>query len=234
MRPIFALLLATALSFAADGAAAGAAAPATSAPANFDKAIQTLEGKVKALPQGGIIAIGSSTFTRWGTMAQDLAPLPVFNAAFGGSRTKDVLAAVPRLVLPAKPKVVVYYCGDNDMGGATSDPQVPIANFKAFLVALRAELPDVKVVYVAIKPSPKREAAWEKVQEVNGAIKAVCAADPALTYVDFSSILLGADGKPDPTLYVEDHLHVTKETYVKFTAMLKPAVEKAWQSAGGK
>jgi len=229
MRPIFALLLSATLAFAGDAAAATAPAEAP-----FAKDIQALEEKVKALPQGGIIAVGSSTFKRWRSMAKDLAPLPVFNAAFGGSRTKQVLEAAPRLVLPAKPKVVLYYCGDNDMGSGSADPQVPVTNFKAFVELLRKDLPQVRIVYVAIKPSPKREGAWTKVKEANAAIKALCEADPALTFVDFSTFLLGDDGKPKADLFEADRLHITAAAYQQATALLKPAVEKAWQAAGGK
>ncbi|MEI6397874.1 MAG: hypothetical protein WCO71_03795, partial [Pseudomonadota bacterium] len=40
-------------------------------------------------PKGGIEFIGSSTITKWTTLAQDFPGLPVFNCGFGGSQIKD-------------------------------------------------------------------------------------------------------------------------------------------------
>ena len=43
---------------------------------------------------GKILFVGSSIFRLWESVRTDMAPLPVFNHAFGGSRT-DASAGVP-------------------------------------------------------------------------------------------------------------------------------------------
>lgn len=205
------------------------AEPATTA-APFEKDIAAREAayRAKPPPTPGIEFIGSSTFRRWSTLEADMAPLPVFNCAFGGSRVADVLAAVPRLVVPYKPRVLVYYCGDNDMGKTTADWQVPVQGFTDFVAAVRVTQPAVRIIYVAIKPSPKRWAMWPQVQQANAAVKAVCAADPALAFVDLAPVLLGADGQPRAELYVADQLHLAPAGYALATGLIKPAVERAW------
>src|SRR5579863_6261401 len=45
------------------------------------------------------------------------APLPVLNGAFPGAVTYDVLSRIGNLVLPCKPRIVVYYSGGNDISG---------------------------------------------------------------------------------------------------------------------
>lgn len=211
-------------------------APAPAGP-RFEKEISAYEAKDKENPPtpGTIEFIGSSTFTRWSTVVADMAPLPVFNHAFGGSAVGDMLRAAPRIVIPHKPKVIVYYCGDNNMTkGENSDPEVPVTGFADFVALVRADLPETRFVYVSIKPSPSRWAAWPKVSEANSKIKALCEADAKLAFVDISPALLGADGKPDESLYVKDRLHTTAEGYAKIAAILKPAVEKAWAEANAK
>jgi len=225
-----ALLLCLCVSFVAAGDAAVAAVPEW----KYEKAVAAYEAKDAASPpaDGGVACIGSSTFTRWQTVAADLAPLPVYNRAFGGSRTSDVLRAAPRLIIPRKPKVVVYYCGDNDLADATKgDPDVPVQGFADFVATVRAALPQVRIVYVSIKPSPKRAASWAKVQEANAKVKTMCEADKRLAYVDIAPAILDAEGKPRPELFVEDRLHLNADGYRSITALIKPVVEQAWKAA---
>ena len=86
-----------------------------------------------------------------------------------------MLRAAPRIVIPNKPKIVVYYCGDNNMTDAEkSDPAVPVKGFTDFVAAVRAELPETRFIYVSIKPSPSRWAVWPKASGVNDQIKALC------------------------------------------------------------
>src|SRR5687767_6833387 len=76
--------------------------------------------RVAPPPQGGILFIGSSIFRQWADLEADMAPLPAFNRAFGGSRTWEVLHYMDEIVLPYKPRVIVYYCGSNDVNAGES------------------------------------------------------------------------------------------------------------------
>ena len=165
-------------------------------------------------------------------MGEKAKPVTLF---LDGSVVADVLYAVPRLVLPYKPKVVVNYCGDNNMTDPVkSDPSVPVKGFSDFVAAVRAELPTTRFIYVSIKPSPSRWAMWAKASEANTLIKTLCAADPLLTYVDIAPALLDDKGQPVESLYVKDRLHPTAEGYARIAAIVKPVVEKVWAAANAK
>ena len=185
-------------------------------------------------PKESILAIGSSSMRMWGTIKTDLAPLPVFNRAFGGSVTKDTIEAVPVLVIPYKPKVILYYCGDNDLGSASTPFDVPVNGFKNFVAAVRKDLPQVRFVYMSIKPSPKRTDSWPNAQKANAAIKEWCAKDPLMTFIDVGTTLLDDKGVPLPELYRDDHLHMQPAGYVRWTAVIKPVLEKVWAEASAK
>lgn len=210
--------------------------PPPTRPVDTDVPASKLELEVQALvkkfaakppPPGGIVCIGSSTFKHWWYLSRDLAPLPAINCGFGGSRVEDAIAAIPRLVLPFAPKVIAYYCGDNNMGSTSSDPKVPVQGFKDFVAAVRKDLPGVRIVYLSIKPSPHRWAVWPKVQQANAAVKTYCAADPGLTFLDIATPLLGADGKPRSELYDPDQLHLNKDGYALLVQLMKPVLEAA-------
>ncbi|HEX3132764.1 MAG TPA: GDSL-type esterase/lipase family protein [Planctomycetota bacterium] len=190
--------------------------------------------KTSPPPSEAILAIGSSSMRMWGSIKTDLAPLPVFNRAFGGSVTKDTIEAVPVLVIPYKPKVILYYCGDNDLGSPSTSPDVPVNGFKNFVAAVRKELPAVHFVYMSIKPSPKRTDSWPNAQKANAAIKEWCAKDPLMTFIDVGTVLLDDKGAPIPELYKDDHLHMQPAGYERWTKVIKPVLEKVWAEANAK
>jgi hypothetical protein len=64
---------------------------------------------------GGIVFTGSSIFQFWTRLKEQMAPLPVLNRAIAGTVTQDMLDRIGRLVLPYQPRIVVYYCGSNDI-----------------------------------------------------------------------------------------------------------------------
>ena len=74
---------------------------------------ESLHRDIHAKKGGGICFVGSSTFTYWRHLREDLADLPVFNAAFGGSTSDQMVSSANILVVPFNPKTVVYYCGSN-------------------------------------------------------------------------------------------------------------------------
>jgi lysophospholipase L1-like esterase len=49
--------------------------------------------------------------------------------------------------------------------------------------------------------------------------------DPLLRFIDLTDDLLGADGKPDRSLYRADRLHPNKKGYAKWTAVIKLQLE---------
>ena len=87
---------------------------ATVSPERFAAAIQAFQEQdhVAPPPKNSILFIGSSIFRQWKNLKEHMDPLPVFNRAFGGSRTADVLYYMDQVVLPYSPKLIVYYCGE--------------------------------------------------------------------------------------------------------------------------
>jgi lysophospholipase L1-like esterase len=136
--------------------------------------------------------------------------------------------AAPLILIPLKPRVILYYCGDNDLTTPQVAPSVAVEGFQRFLATVRQDLPQVRIVYLAIKPSIKRLACLQNQRTANAAIAALCAQDPLLTFVDVASVLLDANGQPDPACYVKDDLHLSAEGYRRWTAVVNPVLEKVW------
>jgi lysophospholipase L1-like esterase len=183
---------------------------------------------------GGILFVGSSIFRQWSNVAGMMAPLPVRNRAFGGSRTGDQLARFEQVVPPYAPKIIVYYCGSNDLkaGESPEDPAAIFARFRAFAEMVRVRFPATHIVFASSTRSPDRVARWTQVDHYNALARAYCATTPGHTYVDLNPVLVDADGRPRLELYRDDKLHFHPPAYAEFARVLKPVLERLWREAG--
>ena len=199
-------------------------------PRRFEKDIEAfLVADKQAPPQKGqILFIGSSIFRLWKNLSQQMAPLPVFNRAFGGSRTADILYYMDKVVLPYEPKIIVYYCGSNDIN-ADIKPDDIAANFREFTQRVHARLPQTKIFYVSINRAPQKMDRWDWVDDANRQIKEFCEKDKQLGFIDVNPALFDREGKPRLELYLPDKLHFLEPAYDEFTKIIKPVIEQAWK-----
>ena len=163
--------------------------------------------------KGGIVATGSSSMRGWHSrMVADLAPLTMIPRGFGGSNMYDVRYFLPELVLQHEPRAVVIYEGDNDAAlGATSE-QV-LMHFEAIVEELHVKLPATRIYVLAVKPSVSRWHLWPVMAETNRRLAAFGAADPLITFIDVATPMLGEDGKPMASIFVDDMLHMNDAGY---------------------
>ena len=183
--------------------------------------------KASPPPKEGILFIGSSIFRQWTSVTTDFAPLPVFNRAFGGSRTIEVLHYADVIVLPYHPKLIVYYCGSNDINADVHPPEI-LKNFRAFAERVHKELPGTKIIYASILKAPQKVDRWDWVEDANRQISQYCAQEPYLRFVDLNPAVLRTEGTARMELYKSDKLHYLAPAYVGFTAILKPVVSALW------
>ena len=172
-----------------------------------------------------MLFVGSSSIRKWTTVAADFPGIPVINRGFGGSTIPDSTRYASRIVVPYKPRMIVFYAGDNDLAAGHS-PQRVADDFKAFAEAVHKELPDTPIQFISIKPSLARVKLLDKVKESNRLILEYIATDKQLGYVDAYTPMLGEDGKPRPELFVEDGLHMNRKGYELWTSLITPLVKQ--------
>ena len=194
----------------------------------WDAAIQKFEDqdKVSPPPQNGIVFIGASSIVRW-NLAESFPALgaKAINRGFGGSQSVDAVRYVERIVVPYHPRLVVYYAGDNDV--EANVPAEEIAHqFELFDRKVHAALPQTKIVFISIKPSIRRWKWIDTIRSANAMVKAYCAKQKHLAFMDIEQQMLGADGKPNPDLLVADGLHMTPAGYRIWTAALTPLLKE--------
>ena len=195
-------------------------------PARWEAAIAAFEAadRVSPPPRGGIVFTGSSSIRLWTTLATDFPGVPVINRGFGGSKVPEVTAFVRRIVTVHRPRLVVIYCGGNDVNAGRSAAEV-VADTKALVRAIHADLPSARIAYISIAPNPARWAQVATVREVNRAIADWMAADARLVYVDVYRHMLGADGLPKPDIFVDDRLHMNEKGYAIWRDVVRPILK---------
>jgi lysophospholipase L1-like esterase len=176
-------------------------------------------------PKNGIVFVGSSSIVRWNLPESfpELGPRAI-NRGFGGSLIADSVRYADRIVIPYRPRIVVFYAGDNDIVTAETAEQIA-AEFPKFVDKVRAALPGTRIIFISIKPSIQRWAAVDKGRAANVIVKAYCETHPNLTYLNIEPQMLGADGKPRPELLVQDGLHMTPEGYKIWNTAIKPLLK---------
>jgi lysophospholipase L1-like esterase len=201
----------------------GRATAAESPSKRWEEDIRRFEeaDKTNPPPQNGILFIGSSGIALWKTLQEDFSEFPVINRGFGGSHIADSVYYADRIVIPYKPRLIVFRAGINDLHAGKSPEQV-LSDFASFVQKVRERLPDTRIVFLSINPSIKYWDCIEKERAANVLIQAYVAKGKNLDYVDIGVAMLAADGKPRPELYVSDGLHCTAEGYKLWTSLVRP------------
>jgi lysophospholipase L1-like esterase len=164
-------------------------------------------------PRGAFLFIGSSSIRMWNDLETVFLPKPVINRGFGGSEIRDSTFFADRIVVPYQPRMVLLYAGDNDIAAGRTADDV-LEDFKQFVGKVRERLPDTKIGFISIKPSPSRWAVVDVVKDANKKIREYMRKQKRMAYIDVFSAMLGPDGQPKPELYKEDKLHPTAECYI--------------------
>lgn len=192
-------------------------------PHRFEPEIKKFEDADRTTPprQNSVLFVGSSSIRRWDTLAKDFPDLSVLNRGFGGSEASDVVRYADRIIIPVRPKHIVFYAGDNDLARGKTPTQIA-GDVKALWQAVASRLPDTRMTIISVKPSLARWNLVDKTRATNALLRQLAGSDPRLSYADVFTPMIGPDEKPIPGHFVEDGLHLTPAGYRVWTAVLTP------------
>lgn len=173
---------------------------------------------------GGVVFLGSSSIRLWETLEKDMAPLPVVQRGFGGSRIFDAVRFADRIVLKYDPRIVVVFSGTNDIRGDDTDlpPEMVLEGYRQLTEQILAHSDSTDVYYISITPSRARYAQLERVKQANRLIETYSESRPQLHFFDLQDIFLLENGKIREELFVTDGLHLNERGYALWTERIKP------------
>src|SRR6266545_936104 len=199
----------------------GAARPVFAQQDKWAKEMAAFEQQDKTNPAvGGIVFVGSSSIRLW-DLKKSFPDVAALNRGFGGSEIPDAVNHVDLLVIRHKPRIVIFYAGDNDIANGRT-PQQVFTDYKAFVTKVQAALPQTRIAFIGIKPSIQRWALVDKVRAANALVREFAATDDRLGFIDVDGPMLGWDEKPRKDLFIADGLHMTPKGYVVWTVLVRP------------
>jgi len=195
--------------------------------ARWEKDISAFEqqDRTNPPPKGALLFIGSSTIRLWKTLAEDFPQHRVINRGFGGSEIVDATHFADRIIFPYQPKLVFLRAGGNDLWAGKSPEQV-FADFKEFVTTIHAKLSETEIVFISLSPSIARWRQADTEKSVNSYVQDYAREMPRVKFIDTWSVPLGADGQPQPELFLPDKLHFNAAGYKLLVERVRPFLPK--------
>jgi len=193
----------------------------------WEKDIQEFErlDSTEAYPESSVLFTGSSSIRLWSTLKKDMAPYPVIQRGFGGSRLSDFIVYADRIVSPHPCSAIVIFIA-NDIIGAENDksPEEVAALFRGSLRILRKSHPSTPVFWISITPTPSRWKAWPRIQKASELIKEICDNQKNTYYISTTSAFLDEKGLPEKKYFRTDMLHLNDEGYRLWNEIIKKEI----------
>jgi lysophospholipase L1-like esterase len=203
-------------------------------PAPAQNAETSPEIKAASPEHGGIVFTGSSIFQFWTHLREQMAPLPVLNRAIAGTVTQDMLNRMRQLVLQYQPRIVVFYCGSNDIS-AGEEARPIIERTKQYVRLLHEKSPNTFFYYTSIQKAPEKRARWDIVDAVNREMERYSREAANVGFIDLNPVLFDRQNKLRDSLFLPDGLHFRPDStaYLEFSQIVKPILTKAWENGAG-
>ena len=200
--------------------------PATTAP-NYESAVAAFEAQDKTTPPPAspIVFIGSSSIKRWPDLTEAFPGKPVLQRGIDGTEVSDMIRFSPRLITPYRPRQVVLYAGDNDLGQGKKTAREVYNNVLTLFMLVRKNVPAATFTYISIKPSPSRRQNMAAQTEANALIKNYLGGQKNTSFVDVYTPMLNAAGQPRPELFTADSLHMNAAGYDIWKQAIAPVLK---------
>jgi len=189
--------------------------------------VQTIKSYDKMFkpPVHPILFVGSSSIRKWDDLQIAFGSYNVLNRGIGGAVISDIKYYLKDLVFDYEPRQIVLYVGENDVVAPNETADTIFNRTVNLYNSIRAKLPDVSIVYIAMKPSPSRDQFREKTMAANNLIKKFLATQKNVVFVDVFALML-KDGHSRTELFVSDMLHMNQQGYDIWNKAVKPYLLK--------
>ena len=167
---------------------------------------------------------GSSTMRLWHDFDSNFREKDGINLGFGGATLEACVYYFERIILPHKPRSLVIYAGDNDIGNHYDSNKV-VELYIELLQKIDRHLPGIPVTLISIKCSPARLKMRKTIETTNIQLERLAKTRPNTQYIDLFSTLLDQEGEVKENLFDGDKLHLTKKAYELWTKRLMKAEE---------
>lgn len=169
---------------------------------------------------GKILFIGSSSFRLWDNFYRDFEGHPVINRGIGGAVICDLLIYMDRMIAKYVPPKIFLYIGENDVAQGMT-PEQTLERFEYLLSQLRVKVPQAKIYFISMKPSPARAHYFTNFQQTNDLINQI-SDKYKFQFIDIFQSMLKADGTVREDIWKSDQLHMNQKGYAIWLPLILP------------
>lgn len=185
------------------------------------------QDKSESDPDSAILFVGSSSIRLWSTLKADVAPYPVIQRGFGGSKFSDLAVYAKRIVYPHQFRALVIFEA-NDITGSKADksPEEVVKLFRDIVMTVRKKYADQPIFLLEITPTKSRWAVWPTVRQTNQLLKESCSKLHNTYFIETASSYLNKDGEPRTDLFIKDMLHQNREGYILWGELVRKKMDE--------
>ena len=180
----------------------------------YENEVQRLEkekGQLTYDPK--LLFYGSSSIRLWDSLNEDFSPYQPVNLGFGGSTLAACVWFFDRLVAPYRPKSIIVYAGDNDLGDGRH-PEVVFIFFRQLVACSRERFGDIPLAFISIKPSITRWNILDSIRYANKIIEAeITKQGGNLHFINVYNKMTDNAGYPKREFLDPDGLHMSQKGY---------------------
>jgi len=178
-------------------------------------------------PANAILVAGSSSIRLWSSLKEDLAPYPVIQRGFGGSKFSDLAVYTKEIVYPHKFRALVIFEA-NDITGSNADksPKEVARLFSRIVHTVRRKYPEEPIFVIEITPTQSRWPFWPTIMKTNRLLQESCSKMHKTYFIETATAYLNKDGKPRNELFIKDMLHQNREGYKIWGALVRKKLDE--------
>ncbi|MDQ0638964.1 lysophospholipase L1-like esterase [Pedobacter sp. W3I1] len=169
----------------------------------------------------GVIFYGSSSIRLWNSLEDDFDYMKVTNLGFGGSTLAACVWFFERIMADYRPKALVVYAGDNDLGDGRNPEEIFIF-FQQLMVKVNQRFGILPCYFISLKPSLTRWQMADQFRYTNNLIESeIIKLNNHWKFIDVFKKMLNKDGNPNSALYDHDGLHLSEEGYRLWASIIR-------------
>jgi len=190
----------------------------------YEEEIKRLEKERSAITdEPETLFYGSSSIRLWVSLTDDFKEYNPVNLGFGGSTLAACTWFFDRVMTRYKPKRLVFYAGDNDLGDGRHPEEIFIF-FQELTARVSKRFGSIPCYFISLKPSGSR---WNLVNQFSFTNKLIAAEieknHPDWHWIDIFDAMLNADGYPNTEYYLSDQLHLSEAGYQLWKSIIQNA-----------
>lgn len=172
------------------------------------------------IQKGQVVFYGSSSFRLWDDLKKTLNHDDIVNLAFGGSTLKVCADKFEEIVTPFRPRSIVIYAGDNDIGNGVLENEL-FSSFIRLTNKIRFEFGEIPIFFLSIKPSIQRSDNLPTIRAFNLMVQNHIQNINNCQFIDIHHAMLLENGKVNPALFEDDGLHMNAKGYAIWGEILR-------------